>query len=63
MGESHPRERVKMFETVWVVTMHISTTIVETVVFKDEVKAHDFWEIMNASSIREVSIDKAQLVG
>jgi hypothetical protein len=50
-----------MIENVWVVTMHVSTHAVEMIVFKDEVKAYEFWEIMNASSIREVNIDAAKL--
>jgi len=61
VGEGHPRERVQMIENVWVVTMHVSTHAVEMIVFKDEVKAYEFWEIMNASSIREVNIDAAKM--
>jgi hypothetical protein len=51
-----------MFENVWVVTMHGPVNVIDTVVFRDEVKAHDFWEIMNATSSREVHIDKSHLV-
>ena len=50
-----------MFKNVWVVQLHHPTSV-EVIVFDDEVKANDFWEIMNATSLRDVSIDKAILV-
>ena len=52
-----------LFETVWVVTiLPVAGHDVEMVVFKDESKAIDFWEIMNVTSSREVSIEKSRLL-